>query len=64
MGYCANIKKSREEHGFSREQFAASIGKDPSYIKDVEEGLVNPTAGEIKTLANVVGLTCSAFLGA
>lgn len=64
MEYSGNIKKCREEHGFSREQFAASINKDPLYIKDIEEGSENPTAGEIKTLANVVGVTISAFLGA
>ena len=63
MKHSNNIRKIREKHGFSKEQFASSINKAPSYIDDIENGLVNPTIDEIKTLASVVGVSCSDFLG-
>lgn len=47
----SNIRRSREELGFTQEAFAQEIGMDRAYYGRIERGLVNISARTIFMLA-------------
>ena len=51
-----NLKKLREEQGFSQESFADHCGLHRTYISGIERGVRNPTVIIVAKLATALGV--------
>ena len=60
----SNIRRVREERGFTQEAFAQEIGLDRAYYGRIERGLINISAQTIFMLAEALETSPSRFLGA
>ena len=57
-----NLRRLREQKGWSQEQFAFEAGIHRTYVSDIERGARNPTITVIEKLAGPLGVTVSELL--
>jgi transcriptional regulator with XRE-family HTH domain len=58
-----NVRRIREEKGWSQEDYADRAGIHRTYVSDIERGRRNPTVTVVEKLARPLGVTASIFLG-
>lgn len=57
-----NVKRLREQKGWSQEKFAFEADIHRTYISDIERGARNPTVTIVGKLATSLGVTASELL--
>ena len=57
-----NLKKLREEQGFSQESFADHCGLHRTYISGIERGVRNPTVVILDRIAKALKVPAGALL--
>jgi transcriptional regulator with XRE-family HTH domain len=57
-----NLRRLREEQGWSQEDFADRAGIHRTYVSDIERGRRNPTIAVVEKLAKPFGLKAGALL--
>ena len=57
-----NLRRLREEKGWSQEAFADEAGIHRTYISDLERGVRNPTITVVEKLARPLGVTPGSLL--
>lgn len=57
-----NLKKFREERGFSQEAFADHCGLHRTYISGVERGVRNPTILVVERIAKALKVSAADLL--
>ena len=57
-----NLKRFREEQGFSQESFADHCGLHRTYISVIERGVRNPTVVILDKIAKGLGIPAGALL--
>lgn len=57
-----NLKKLREEQGFSQESFADHCGLHRTYISGIERGVRNPTVLILDKIAKALKVPAGALL--
>ena len=57
-----NLKRFREEQGFSQESFADHCGLHRTYISGIERGVRNPTVVILDKIAKGLGIPAGALL--
>lgn len=57
-----NVKRLREQKGWSQEKFAFEADIHRTYISDIERAARNPTIDVVEKLARPLGVTASDLL--
>jgi transcriptional regulator with XRE-family HTH domain len=57
-----NIRRLREEQGWSQEDYADRAGIHRTYVSDIERGRRNPTITVVEKLARPFGVKAGALL--
>lgn len=57
-----NVKRARNEAGYTQEAFADRAGIARSYMSDVERGARNPTLGVVDRIAKALGVSPGSLL--
>ena len=57
-----NLRRLREEKGWSQEAFAEEAGIHRTYVSDIERGARNPTITIVEKLARPFGVTAGSML--
>jgi len=57
-----NLKKLREEQGYSQESFADHCGLHRTYISGIERGVRNPTVVIVDRIAKALRVTAGQLL--
>ena len=57
-----NLKKLREEQGFSQESFAGHCGLHRTYISGIERGVRNPTVLILEKIAKALKVPAGSLL--
>ena len=57
-----NLRRLREEKGWSQEAFAHEAGIHRTYVSDIERGARNPTIMIVEKLAKPLGVSASKLL--
>jgi len=57
------VKRIRQERGLSLRALASATDFSPSFISQLENGLVSPSIGSMEKIANTLGLTLGDFFG-
>lgn len=57
-----NLRKAREQRGWSQEEFADRSGIHRTYISGVERGKRNPTLSIIEAIAGALEITVAQLL--
>jgi transcriptional regulator with XRE-family HTH domain len=57
-----NVRRLREQKGWSQEKFAFEADIHRTYISDIERGARNPTITVVEKLATSLGVTASELL--
>lgn len=57
-----NLRRLREEKGWSQEAYAEEAGIHRTYVSDIERGARNPTILVLEKLAAPLGITASRLL--
>ena len=57
-----NIRRLRQEKGWSQEAFAAEADIHRTYVSDIERGARNPTITVVEKLAKPLGVTAGTLL--
>ena len=57
-----NIRRLREEQGWSQEDYADRAGIHRTYVSDIERGRRNPTITVVEKLAKPFGIKAGALL--
>lgn len=57
-----NVRRFREELGFSQEELAFDCGLHRTYVSGVERGVRNPTVLVLKKIADGLGIPTSKLL--
>jgi len=57
-----NVRRTREEKGWSQEAFAHEAGIHRTYVSDIERGARNPTILIVEKLAAALGVSASQLL--
>ena len=57
-----NLRRLREEKGWSQEAFADEAGIHRTYVSDLERGVRNPTIIIVEKLARPFGVTAGSLL--
>ncbi|CAA2142217.1 helix-turn-helix domain-containing protein [Hyphomicrobium sp. ghe19] len=57
-----NLKKFREERGFSQEAFADHCGLHRTYISGIERGVRNPTVLIVEKIAKALKISAAELL--
>lgn len=57
-----NIRRLREEKGWSQEDYADRAGIHRTYVSDIERGRRNPTITVVEKLAQPFGIKAGALL--
>ena len=58
----SNLKRLRNEKGWSQEEFADRAGIHRTYVSDIERAARNPTITIVEKLAKPLKITASALL--
>jgi len=58
----SNLKRLRNEHGWSQEEFADRAGIHRTYVSDIERAARNPTITIVEKLAKPLKVSASALL--
>ena len=62
--FAARLRAARVERGMSSAELALMAGLDRSYVERLEEGERNPTLTILAELAEALGTTVAALVGA
>ncbi len=57
-----NVRRLREEKGWSQEAYADEAGIHRTYVSDIERGARNPTIAVVEKLARPLGLKAGSLL--
>jgi transcriptional regulator with XRE-family HTH domain len=57
-----NLRRLREEKGWSQEAFAHEANVHRTYVSDIERGARNPTITVVEKLAKPFGVSVSSLL--
>jgi transcriptional regulator with XRE-family HTH domain len=57
-----NVRRWREEMGFTQEALAERADLDPTYISGIERGLRNPSVLSVVRIARALGVTTSRLM--
>jgi transcriptional regulator with XRE-family HTH domain len=57
-----NVRRLRQEKGWSQEDYADRAGIHRTYVSDIERGARNPTVTVVEKLAKPLGLEAGALL--
>lgn len=57
-----NVRRLREEKGWSQEAYADEAGIHRTYVSDIERGARNPTIVVVEKLAKPLGVTAGSLL--
>ncbi len=57
-----NLRRLRDEKGWSQEAFAHEAGIHRTYVSDIERGVRNPTITIVEKLAKPLGVAAAALL--
>ena len=57
-----NVRRLREEKGWSQEAFADEAGIHRTYVSDIERGARNPTIAVVEKLAKPLGVKAGSLL--
>ncbi|WP_340313657.1 helix-turn-helix domain-containing protein [Rhizorhabdus argentea] len=57
-----NVRRLREEKGWSQEAYADEAGIHRTYVSDIERGARNPTIVVVEKLAKPLGVSAGALL--
>ena len=57
-----NLRRLREEQGWSQEDYADRAGIHRTYVSDIERGRRNPTITVVERLAKPFGVKAGALL--
>lgn len=57
-----NVRRLREEAGWSQEDYADRAGIHRTYVSDIERGFRNPTIEVVERLAKPFGKAAAALL--
>jgi transcriptional regulator with XRE-family HTH domain len=57
-----NVRRLREQKGWSQEKFAFESDIHRTYVSDIERGARNPTITIVEKLATSLGVTASELL--
>ncbi len=60
--FAGNLRRLREQKGWSQEQFAFEASIRRTYVSDIERGARNPTITVVEKLARPLGVTTSELL--
>ena len=60
--HCINVRRLREERGWSQEELAFESHLHRTYISGVERGVRNPTVLVLQDLAGTLGVPASMLL--
>jgi transcriptional regulator with XRE-family HTH domain len=58
-----NVRRLREEKGWSQEAYAHEAGIHRTYVSDIERGARNPTIMVVEKLAKPLGVEAGTLLG-
>ena len=58
----SNLKRLRNEQGWSQEEFADRAGIHRTYVSDIERAARNPTITIVEKLAKALKVTASALI--
>ena len=58
----SNVRRLRQEKGWSQEAFADEAGIHRTYVSDIERGARNPTITVVEKLAAPLGVRASDLL--
>lgn len=58
----ANLRRLRNEKGWSQEDYADRAGIHRTYVSDIERGARNPTITVVEKLAKPFGITAGVLL--
>lgn len=59
-----NVRRLRQEKGWSQEDYADRAGIHRTYVSDIERGARNPTITVVEKLANALQVNAGALLDA
>jgi len=57
-----NVRRLREEKGWSQEAYAHEAGIHRTYVSDIERGARNPTITVVEKLAKPLGVGAASLL--
>ena len=57
-----NVRRLREEQGWSQEDYADRAGIHRTYVSDIERGKRNPTVSVVEKLAKPLGVAAGSLL--
>ncbi len=57
-----NVRRLREEKGWSQEVYAEEAGIHRTYVSDIERGARNPTVAVVEKLARPLGVKAGSLL--
>lgn len=57
-----NLRKLRQQHGWSQEEFAHRADLHRTYVSDLERAARNPTITVVEKLATALGVTAGQLL--
>lgn len=57
-----NVRRLREENGWSQEDYADRVGIHRTYVSDIERGRRNPTVSVVEKLAKPLGVASGRLL--
>ncbi len=57
-----NLRRLREEKGWSQEAYADEAGIHRTYVSDLERGVRNPTITIVEKLARAFGVSAGSLL--
>ena len=57
-----NVRRLRDERGWSQEDYADRAGIHRTYVSDIERGKRNPTITIVEKLAKPLGVSASALI--
>lgn len=58
----SNLRRLREEKGWSQERFAEEANIHRTYVSDIERGARNPTITIVEKLAKPLNVTAASLL--
>lgn len=57
-----NVRRLRQEKGWSQEEYADRAGIHRTYVSDIERGARNPTISVVEKLATPLGVSAGTLI--